>query len=180
MIKKPFAVIVLAVATVFVLCAAGKEVQLSEISDERVHLFMDEYAGDFDPDEFVGLVDTVDDIFFSYDDEFDEYSVYIVYPDGNMSWLEFRYSQLNMYYVDRTFIPQEKRADALEIINLINSEDYQLGMGILVMEDGFLGCRYIVLDDGVTDAGQWAFWNFYCFESYAMNATYDTLLDLGL
>ena len=163
----------------FALCAKTL-VSESEIDDERVLLFMEEYAGGFSTDEYVSLVDTVSDIFFSYDDEYGEYTVYIVYPEGTMAWIVFLPYQINMSYVDSVEIPQDKRGSALELINKANSDDYDLALGTLFMDDGFLCSKYITLDDGVTDFGEWSFWNFCTFESYSMNATTAILQSLGL
>lgn len=171
MIRKLIAVLLVAVAAVLSLSAEEMEVFLNEIKDERVGLFIDEYAGGFDVDEYVELVDTVSDIFFSYDKDNDYYSVYIEYPGGNMACIEFLYNELYMYYVDITEIPESSRSRALELVNEVNSDDYLLALGTVFLDGNYLGCRHIVVDDGVSDAGQWAFWNFYMFESYAQNST---------
>ena len=174
--------------TVFILIAmctvasafAETDVSLEEITDDRVTGFIEKYTEGTPLDEYVEIVDIVDGIFFEYDDENEYYTAYILYSDGNMAILEFLTYQINMYYLEQITIPVGMKAKALEIMNECQSRDYNSALGTVVLDDGIIGARHIILSDGVSDYGEWAYWNFINFEAYSINTIDEVLMRLGL
>jgi len=177
---KKVSVSILLALCVFATAFATADVSFEEITDDRVIGFVKEYTEGTPLDEYVEMVDIVDGIFFEYDDENESYSVRILYPDGNMAIIGFLPYQVNMYYIDQIRIPTKMKAKALEIMNECQSRDYDSALGTVLLDDDIIGARHIILSDGVSDYGEWAYWNFIYFESYSRNTIDEVLIRLGL
>ena len=170
---------------IMVLCAlpfafSSERIPYEKVNNDWVTAFIEEYTGHIPPDEYANEVDYLDEIYFEYDVENDCYRTMIRYSDGNLCVLEFMYMQVTMYYVDMLQIPSEMTADALEVMNYCQNRDYRYALGTVILDGNTLGVKYITLADGVTNFGEWLFWNFYVFESYSRNIVDEIMIRLGL
>lgn len=159
---------------------ASDYIPYEKVEDERVKAFIEEYTEQTPLDEFVSLMAFVDGIYFEYDEEDNYYSVIIQYSDGNLCQIDFLYMQINMYYVDIQQIPSEMKSRALEVMNDCQARDYQYALGAIILDGNTMGARYIILEDGISDFGEWLFWHFYIFESYSRNLVDEIMIRLGL
>lgn len=179
MFRKTITIFIIMIC-VLPLAFASDIIPYEEVKNDWVIAFMEKYTENIPPDEFVMMVDYLDEIWFEYDKENDVYSTMIRYSDGNLCVLEFLYMQVNMLYVDMIDIPSEMKADVLEVINYCQNRDYRYALGTVILDENTLGVKYITLADGVTDIGEWLFWHFYVFESYSRNIVDEITIRLGL
>jgi len=170
--------VVVALVVVFALCCSlyAADPDLITYSDLRqdgkIKAFIDEYLDGTPVEVYVREVDDISNIlFFSYDNDYGQKqeAVIIYYSDGSYGGVDCSEFSATMFYSSTAIVPEQSIPDALFKVNVINQSSLESeGIGtIYIDEEGYICSVFNVYLDGVTNMGEFLFWNFWDFEYYS-------------
>jgi len=169
---------VITLVVVFTLCCAlyaydPDLITYSDLKqDGKIKAFIDEYLDGTSVEVYVREVDDILNIlFFTYENEYSnkQEAVIIYYTDGSCGGLDCSDFRAEMFYFSNVTVPENNIPDALVKINSINQSSLETGnIGTLFIdEEGCVCSLFNVYLDGVTNMGEFLFWNYWDFEYYA-------------
>jgi hypothetical protein len=110
-------------------------------------------------------------LFFNYDNDFGQKqeAVIIYYDDGSYAGIDCSEFTATMFCFSNVTVPQENIPQALVRINSINQSSLDTeSIGTLYIdEEGNICSAFNVYLDGVTNMGEFLFWNYWDFEYYS-------------
>ena len=171
--------VIVTLVVVFAVCCAlyASDSDLILYSDLRqdgkIKAFIDEYMDGTPLDVFIREVDDVSDIlFFSYENDYgaEQEAVIIYYEDGSFGGIDCSDFMATMHYSSKTTVPEKSIPDVLVRINEVNrlALDTESIGTLYIDEEGYICSIFNVFLDGVTNAGEFLFWNYWDFEYNAM------------
>ncbi len=88
------------------------------------------------------------------------------YADGSIGGIDCSDFTATMLYSSKTAVPEKSIPDALVRINSVNQLGFEAkSIGtVYIDEEGYICSVFNVYLDGVTNAGEFLFWNYWDFE----------------